>query len=165
MKCPKPLVSSFILLQQFSGHTHSAVSIGCLGAERRGERFSSHFAFFVRGAAGYELVGVGGADGRGLYAQQFVLRRQIVCLNFEEHYQEIFNAEETFVAYLHITGDTRQLHRFEPVHDETRGCVRRKLLDGDRSAAGAPSCARNHTGAADAAWQTMLPALAPCGGP
>ena len=62
---------------------------------------------------------VGGADGRGLDAQQCVLSRQIVCHNFEEHYQEIFNAEETFVAYLHITGDTRQLHRFEPVHAAT----------------------------------------------
>ena len=62
---------------------------------------------------------VGGADGRGLDVQQCVLSRQIVCLNFEEHYQEIFNAEATFVAYLHITGETRQLHRFEPVHGAT----------------------------------------------
>ena len=60
----------------------------------------------------------GGAGGRGMDARECALSRQVVCHNFEHLYQEIFNTEATFVAYLHITGDTLQLHRFEPVHDK-----------------------------------------------
>jgi hypothetical protein len=70
----------------------------------------------------------GGIGGRGMDAQDCDLSRQIVCLNFADLYQEIFNTEATFVAYLHITGDTLQLHRFEPVQD-TPGVFRAYYRD------------------------------------
>eukprot|EP00802_Teleaulax_amphioxeia_P007845 Tamp_07853.p1 GENE.Tamp_07853~~Tamp_07853.p1 ORF type:complete len:612 (-),score=55.23 Tamp_07853:529-2364(-) len=60
-----------------------------------------------------------GPGSNALHSQPCTLSQQIVCTNIDELYQEIFNTEATFVAYLHITGSTRQLHRFEPVPGNT----------------------------------------------
>ena len=40
----------------------------------------------------------------------------VVCHNPEGRYQEIYNSAANFVAYLQISGSTRQLHRFVPTH-------------------------------------------------
>ena len=47
---------------------------------------------------------------------QCVVSAAVVCHNPERRYQEIYNSAANFVAYLQISGSTRQLHRFLPTH-------------------------------------------------
>ena len=65
----------------------------------------------------------------GAHSAQCVLSTAIVCHNPEGHYQEIFNSAANFVAYLQISGSTRQLHRFLPTPDQAPGVYRAYYQD------------------------------------